>query len=95
MTPLRHSRGRRAAVTEGALGPTLAPESTPRHGGSRPRLILVDDHRLIVEALSRFLSQEYEIAGVAFSGDELFALLPQRPADCLLLDLGMPGKEWP
>lgn len=60
---------------------------------ARPRLILVDDHRMFVETLSAFLAQEYEIAGVAFSGDELLAMLPQCPAECLLLDLEMPGRN--
>jgi two-component system response regulator NreC len=60
---------------------------------SRPCLILADDHRMIVESLCTTLGREYDISGVANGGDELLALLRRSTADCLLLDLVMPGKN--
>jgi DNA-binding NarL/FixJ family response regulator len=59
----------------------------------RPRLILADDHVLFVEGLSKMLQPRYEVVGVAYSGDALLALLPSTPADCLLLDLSLPGRS--
>ncbi len=57
------------------------------------RLIIADDHSLVVEGLKRMLQPAYAIAGVANSGVELLALLASTAADCLLLDLAMPGRN--
>ena len=57
---------------------------------AKPRLILVDDHRMFVEGLRSSLAATYDIVGVAYRGDELLALLKTRSADCLLLDLQLP-----
>ena len=46
---------------------------------------------MIVEAFCEVLRDNYEIAGVAFDGDELLDLVSRCPADCLLLDLILPG----
>ncbi len=59
----------------------------------RPRLILADDHRLLVQGLKEMLGARYEIAGVAYDGEALLALLKTTPADCLLLDLSFPGRS--
>ena len=59
----------------------------------RPRLILADDHALFVEGLTRMLQPRYEVAGVAHAGDELLTLLRSTAADCLLLDLSLPGRS--
>jgi DNA-binding NarL/FixJ family response regulator len=60
---------------------------------SKPRLIVVDDHRLLVEALREMLGPHFEIVGTAYAGDELLAMLPTTPADCMLLDLSLPGRS--
>ena len=60
---------------------------------ARPRLILVDDHHLLVESLRNSLGQHFTIAAVAYDGDALLALLPGTPADCLLLDMSLPGRN--
>lgn len=59
----------------------------------RSRLILVDDHRLLVEALRSMLSRRFEVVGAAYAGDELLRLLASTPADCVLLDLSLPGRS--
>jgi len=59
---------------------------------AKPRLILVDDHRMIVGGLRSTLRATYDIVGVAFGGKELLALLKTRSADCLLLDLQLPDR---
>jgi DNA-binding NarL/FixJ family response regulator len=60
---------------------------------TRPRLILVDDHHMFVESLARVLAADHEIAGIAYSGDELLAMLPSTPSDCILLDLLLPKRH--
>jgi DNA-binding NarL/FixJ family response regulator len=58
----------------------------------RPRLILADDHHLMVEGLRLMLEGTFHIAAVAHDGDTLLAVLAESPADCLLLDLALPGR---
>ena len=60
---------------------------------ARPTLILADDHPMLVEGLERLLSRRYQVVGKAHSGPELLALLDTTVADCLLLDLSMPGTS--
>jgi DNA-binding NarL/FixJ family response regulator len=59
----------------------------------RPRLVIADDHRLMVEGLQQMLGRRYEVVGVAYAGDELLDLLRRTGADCLLLDLSLPGRN--
>ena len=57
------------------------------------RLILADDHHLLVESLRTSLGRRFTIAAVAHDGDTLLGLLPATPADCLLLDMSLPGRS--
>lgn len=59
----------------------------------RPRLILADDHQMLVDGMRMMLSKRFDIAGIAHHGDELLALLRRTRADCLLLDMAMPGRS--
>lgn len=59
---------------------------------TRPRLILVDDHRMVVRGLVAVLEGDFEIVATAHDGAELMHLLPVA-SDCLLLDLQMPGRS--
>ena len=59
----------------------------------RARLVIADDHRMVVQGLEHMLSDRYDIAGVAYAGDELLALLRRTPADVVLLDLSLPGRS--
>jgi DNA-binding NarL/FixJ family response regulator len=51
----------------------------------RPRLVIADDHRLLVQGLQKMLLRRFDIVGVAYAGEELLELLRTTPADCLLL----------
>lgn len=59
----------------------------------RARLVLADDHRMVVQGLEQMLGRRFEIVGVAYAGDELLELLRDTPADGLLLDLSLPGRS--
>lgn len=59
---------------------------------TRPRLVIVDDHRLVVQGLQQMLARRYDVVGVAYAGDELLELLRHTAADGLLLDLSLPGR---
>ena len=55
------------------------------------RVMLVDDHRMFVEALKQSLRGEPDIAvvGVAYSGKETLAALDRDRPDVLVLDIGL------
>ena len=59
----------------------------------RPRLLIADDHRLMIEGLQQLLGRRFDVVGVAYAGDELIELLQGTPADCLMLDLSLPGRS--
>jgi DNA-binding NarL/FixJ family response regulator len=60
---------------------------------SKPRLILADDHQMIREALRNTLKASRDIVATASDGEELLRVLESVRADCLLLDLDMPGRH--
>jgi DNA-binding NarL/FixJ family response regulator len=51
----------------------------------------VDDHRLVAEGMSAILARHFDVIGVAGSAPALRELLRSHDADCVLLDLTMPG----
>jgi len=59
----------------------------------RARLVIADDHRLMVEGLQQLLAPRFDVVGVAYAGDELLELLRATPADILILDLSLPGRS--
>lgn len=60
---------------------------------AKRRLVIADDHRLVVQGLQQMLGKTFKIVGVAYAGDELLDLLKTTQADCLLLDLSFPGRS--
>jgi DNA-binding NarL/FixJ family response regulator len=58
---------------------------------NRPRLLVVDDHEMLREALVDLLVQAgFEIAGEAADGADAVALAKQLEPDVVLMDLRMP-----
>jgi DNA-binding NarL/FixJ family response regulator len=64
-----------------------AAEST----GARPRVFLVDDHRLFLSGVVAELGGRFEIAGMASDVDEAVAQIRATAPDVVLLDVHMPG----
>jgi DNA-binding NarL/FixJ family response regulator len=56
----------------------------------KPRILLADDHTLIVEAFKKLLESEFEIVGTVPDGRKLLQVAPALRPDVVLLDLGMP-----
>jgi DNA-binding NarL/FixJ family response regulator len=56
----------------------------------RKRLLIADDHQLLLEGLSRLLGNEYEIVGTAQDGRDLLAQAIQLEPDLVVLDIAMP-----
>jgi DNA-binding NarL/FixJ family response regulator len=59
-------------------------------GNDRARLILADDHALVLEGLIKLLEPEFEVVGRAQNGRELIELCEQLKPDGVLLDVSMP-----
>lgn len=72
------------------------PSNTKKTKRSIVKILVVDDHPLILEALHHVLKQldaDVEVCG-AQSADQALALLDQHgDADLMLLDLGLPGTD--
>lgn len=56
----------------------------------KPRVLLADDHALVVEVLSRLLQEEFEVVGAARDGAAALALALAQEPDLVLLDVNMP-----
>lgn len=54
------------------------------------RLLLADDHGLVLEGLRSLLSKDFEVAGVAENGRELLEQAEKLQPDLVLLDISMP-----
>jgi DNA-binding NarL/FixJ family response regulator len=59
------------------------------------KVLVADDHPLLLQALRRTLeaSDGIEVVGEAGSGEELLALVARRKPDLVLMDLRMPGLD--
>lgn len=57
---------------------------------SPQRILLADDHALFAEALSKLLSRDYEVVGLAASGRELLESFKTLVPDVIVTDITMP-----
>ncbi len=57
---------------------------------TRPRLLLADDHVLVVAGMQKLLESEFELAGAVHDGHSLIAAVEQTAPDLVLLDISMP-----
>ena len=57
---------------------------------NQPRLLLADDHRIVVEGLRSILGVEYELVGIVEDGRELVEAARRLRPDVIVADIGMP-----
>jgi len=57
---------------------------------AKPRVILADDHTMLVEAFEKLLSPECEIVAKVADGRALVAAVQEHHPDVVVLDLAMP-----
>jgi len=60
-------------------------------GQARIRVLLVDDHRIMTDALKMLLASECDVVGEASSGEQAVALAAQLKPQVVVMDVGMPG----
>jgi DNA-binding NarL/FixJ family response regulator len=56
----------------------------------RPRIILADDHTLVLDALKNLLEPEFEVVGTFNDGLSLIDCAPKLNPNVIVLDIGMP-----
>lgn len=59
------------------------------------RVLLVDDHRLVADALANILraDPEIDVTGIASSGPEAIALAKRLQPSLIVMDIGLPGMD--
>ena len=62
-----------------------------RRGVSRPKVLVADDHKQMVQSLVRFLDQDFEIVATVSDGQALVDAARQLQPDVIVADISMPG----
>lgn len=57
---------------------------------NKPRILIGDDHALIIEGLRSILGSEFDVIGVCANGRDLIAQTEQLQPDAVLVDVSMP-----
>jgi len=57
---------------------------------TRPRIMLADDHTILVEAFRKLLEPHFEVVGTVSDGRALLETAPQLKPDVVIVDIGMP-----
>jgi DNA-binding NarL/FixJ family response regulator len=70
-----------------------SPRDQGPNGRSEIKVLLADDHPLIIAGIRRTIEnlEDMEVVGEAHSGEELLQLVERRGPDIVLMDLKMPG----
>jgi len=61
--------------------------------GPKPRVLLVDDHRQFLDAVSAMLADDFDVVGAATDGRQALDLAAQMDPDVIVLDVEMPGLD--
>lgn len=56
----------------------------------RPRIILADDHTLLMEGIKKLIEPEFEVVGIFSDGLSLVEAAPELDPAAIVLDIGMP-----
>ena len=56
----------------------------------RPRILLADDHTLMVEALQHLLETEFDVVGTVSDGRALITAAAELKPELVVVDIGMP-----
>jgi len=62
-------------------------------GGSMARILVIDDEPVVTQTLRRYLERHGFEVLIASNGDEGIELHAENPADIVVTDILMPGKE--
>jgi DNA-binding NarL/FixJ family response regulator len=57
----------------------------------KPRVLIADDHKIVVEGLKKLLEPEFEVAGTVQDGRALVKAAEELRPDVIVADISMPG----
>ena len=57
---------------------------------ARPRVLIADDHKIVVEGLKKMLQPDFDIAGTVEDGRELITFVEKHHPDVIVADISMP-----
>jgi len=57
---------------------------------NKPRVLLADDHTLLLDTIKRFIEPEFDVIGAFANGQELVDGAAELSPDIVILDVGMP-----
>ncbi|MGE0406451.1 MAG: response regulator [Candidatus Korobacteraceae bacterium] len=57
---------------------------------NKPKILIADDHTMVVEAFRKLLEPQYEVVGSVGDGRALLDSAPQLQPDVIIIDIGMP-----
>lgn len=57
---------------------------------NKPRVLLADDHQIVLDGLRSLLSPEFELVGTALNGRELLEQAQRLQPDAIVADISMP-----
>jgi DNA-binding NarL/FixJ family response regulator len=61
--------------------------------GAKPRVLLVDDHRPILDAVAAMLGGNFDVVGLASDGRQAIDMASQVAPDVIVLDVNMPHLD--
>ena len=61
--------------------------------GPKPRVLLVDDHRQFLDAVSAMLADDFDVVGAATDGRHALAVAADVEPEVIVLDVEMPGLD--
>jgi DNA-binding NarL/FixJ family response regulator len=61
--------------------------------GARPTVLLVDDHRGVLDTVSGMLAHDFDVAAAATSGEQALEIARRIDPDLIVLDINMPGLD--
>ncbi len=67
-----------------------APRAPRGQATRRPRVLLADDHTLLLDAFRKLLEPACEVVGAVGDGHALLAAVPELRPDVIVLDIAMP-----
>jgi two-component system nitrate/nitrite response regulator NarL len=67
--------------------------TTPLNEKRKPRVLLVDDHRRILDLVSAALREDFHVVGLATGGSEALEKAAALEPDVIVMDVEMPGLD--
>lgn len=59
----------------------------------RTRVLLADDHTLLLQACRNMLEGQFDVVAAVTSGDEMVRVIAEEPVDVAVADISMPGMN--